>query len=78
MGVLINALCLLIRFVMQSVCAFFSYVVDELKVAVVRVISGSLITSLEMAGVSLTLLRLTPELLAYLGELHTLSFNHCA
>ena len=33
-----------------------------------RVISGSLITSLEMAGVSLTLLKLTSDLLAYLGE----------
>jgi dihydroxyacetone kinase len=46
--------------------AAIRYLVDEVKVAVVRVISGSLITSLEMAGVSLTLLKLTPELLPYL------------
>lgn len=44
------------------------FAVDKMKVAVVRVVSGSLMTSLEMAGVSLTLLRLTPQLLTYFGQ----------
>ena len=38
------------------------FAVDELKVNVVRVYVGSLMTSLEMAGVSLTLLHMVPGL----------------
>ena len=38
------------------------FAVDKLKANVVRVYVGSLMTSLEMAGVSLTLLRMVPGL----------------
>ena len=41
--------------------------VDVMQVVVVRVYTGSLMTSLEMAGVSLTLLKLSPDWLPYLG-----------
>lgn len=41
-------------------CMLFA--VDQLKVNVVRVYVGSLMTSLEMAGVSLTLLHMVPGL----------------
>ena len=42
--------------------------VDKLKVNVDRVICGSLMTSLEMAGVSLTLLQLDPDWGQYIGQ----------
>lgn len=40
----------------------YVYVVDRLKVNVVRAYVGPFMTSLEMAGVSLTLLHMIPEL----------------
>ena len=43
--------------------------VDKLKVNVDRVICGSLMTSLEMAGVSLTLLKMEPGWDQYIGML---------
>jgi dihydroxyacetone kinase len=46
--------------------AAIRYLVDVLQAVVVRVYCGSLMTSLEMAGVSLTLLKLSAEWLAYL------------
>lgn len=42
--------------------------VDRLQLQVLRVYTGSLMTSLEMAGVSLTLLKLFPHWHSYLGE----------
>ena len=44
------------------------FVVDKLKVNVDRVICGSLMTSLEMAGVSLTLLKMEPGWDKYIGR----------
>lgn len=42
--------------------------VDSMKVKVVRAYVGSLMTSLEMAGVSLTLLRVNPKWEQHLGK----------
>ncbi len=50
-----------------SVCTL----VDSMKLTVTRVYVGSLMTSLEMAGVSLTLLKVLPDWEQLLGE------NHC-
>ncbi len=44
------------------------YVVECVGVKVDRVVFGSLMTSLEMAGVSLTLLKLEPGWDQYLGK----------
>ena len=55
-----------------------TFAVDRLKLNVVRVYVGSLMTSLEMAGVSLTLLHMVPGLQweEFLGNLNTLNmFN---
>lgn len=40
---------------------------DVRKVSVVRAFSGSFMTSLEMAGVSVTLIKLAPHWTEYLG-----------
>ena len=50
---------------------------DVLQVVVVRVYAGSLMTSLEMAGVSLTLLKLSPDWLPYLGQFQLLLVILC-
>ena len=42
-------------------------IVDEVGVVVTRVYVGALMTSLEMAGVSLTLLKMKPEWIHCLG-----------
>lgn len=47
---------------LTSKIIYTSFAVDQLKVNVVRVYVGSLMTSLEMAGVSLTLLHMVPGL----------------
>ena len=44
------------------------YAVDKLELNVDRVVYGSLMTSLEMAGVSLTLLRMEPGWDHYIGR----------
>ena len=45
----------------------FVFAVDKMKLNVVRVYVGSLMTSLEMAGVSLTLLKVLPGWSEHLG-----------
>ncbi len=50
-----------------SVCTL----VDSMKLSVTRVYVGSLMTSLQMAGVSLTLLKVLPDWEQLLGE------NYC-
>ena len=52
---------------MQCVNVLCVYLVDQLGLSVERVVSGSLMTSLEMAGVSLTLLKMQPGWDKYIG-----------
>ena len=52
-----------------------SPVVDQLGLSVDRVLCGSLMTSLEMAGVSLTLLKMESGWDKYIGKYRTISSN---
>ena len=55
-------------FLCMSVCSCFPFPVDQRKLQVRRVVSGALMTSLNMAGVSLTMLKLDDELTSFLGR----------
>ena len=50
-----------------SMLVCLSVLVDKMELRVERVVCGSLMTSLEMAGVSLTLLKLQPGWDQYIG-----------
>ena len=56
------------RVIIKILSTMFLCEVDKLKLSVDRVIYGSLMTSLEMAGVSLTLLKMEHGWDYYLGE----------
>ena len=72
MGVLVNSAIKHISELASVVMLYNSLLLAEcLQLKVVRVIMGTLMTSLDMAGVSLTLMKLENDWIQYLGKMRS-------